>query len=252
VAIVTYSPDGRDDTTKRRILRAAARKFAVTPYGQVSLDDVVADAEVTKGVFYSHFGSKQALANALVEHHLEVSWAGGADRIALGFGGLESLIDYTYLIAAADVGRPLTGAAVNLFESVGEFDGLQPRVAETWAQNVADIANRAIAQGDIRSECKSEGVVRLLTSLYLGLRPTSDLDVVGRFIGDLEAAPLMALPGLRKHGPSPLSRGFHHTPVGSRGRECRASGCRQTMIPSNDRHEDGSTEVLEYGAPGSI
>ena len=205
---MTYSLDGPGDTTKRRILRAAARKFAVMPYSQVNLDDVVADAEVTKGVLYSHFGSKQALATALVEHHLEVSWAVGADRIALGLGGLESLIDYTYLIAAADVGHHLTRAAVNLFESVGRFDGLQARVAETWVQTFADIATRAIAQGEIRSECKSEGVARLLTSLYLGLRQTSDLDDVGRFIGDLEAALLMALPGFANSDRLPYLTGF--------------------------------------------
>jgi TetR/AcrR family transcriptional regulator, transcriptional repressor for nem operon len=208
VAIVTDPYGGPGDATRRRILGAAARRFAVMPYSQVNLDDVVADAEVTKGVLYSHFGSKHALATALVERHLEVSWAVGADRIALGLRGMESLIDYTYLIAAADVSHHLTRAAINLFESVGRFDGLQARAAESWVQTFADIAIRAIALGDIRPECKSEGVARQLTSLYLGLRQTSDLDDVERFIGNLEAALLMALPGFANPDRLPYLTGF--------------------------------------------
>jgi TetR/AcrR family transcriptional repressor of nem operon len=61
------------DTTRRRIMRAAARKFAVMPYGQVNSDDVVAMADVTKGALYTHFSSKHALARAPVEHHPEVA-----------------------------------------------------------------------------------------------------------------------------------------------------------------------------------
>jgi TetR/AcrR family transcriptional repressor of nem operon len=149
-------PIGRlGDTTRRRILRAAARKFAVMPYGQVNSDDVVASADVTKGVLCTHFGSKHALPRALMEHHLEVSWTMGADRISLGLGGLEALLDYAHLIAAADVSDHLTRAAFNLFESVGRFDGRQTRMSENWVQTFADIATRGIARGDIRPHCRS-------------------------------------------------------------------------------------------------
>ena len=54
-------------------MRAAARKFAVMPYGQVDSDDVVASADVTKGALYTHFTSKHALPRALVEHHPEAA-----------------------------------------------------------------------------------------------------------------------------------------------------------------------------------
>jgi hypothetical protein len=47
---------GAGDTTRRRILRGAARDFAVMPYRQVSLHDVVASADVTKAVPHTQFG----------------------------------------------------------------------------------------------------------------------------------------------------------------------------------------------------
>lgn len=192
---MTVLTDDRGDAARKQILRAAAVQFASMPYSQVNLDDIVSHALVSKGVLYTHFRSKMALATALVEHHLEVSWHVGAKRISLGLDGLEALIDYAYLIAVADVSHPLTRAAFNLFESVGRFDGLQARVSDTWIQTFADIASRAVREGDICSDCDTEQIARLLTSLYLGLRQTSNLDDAEQFIGDFEAVLLLALRG---------------------------------------------------------
>lgn len=196
------------DRTRKRILRAAARQFAVMPYSQVNLDDVIATADVTKGVLYSHFRSKEALATALVEHHIEVAWEIGARRIALGLGGLEAILDYAYLIVAADVSHHLTRAAVNLFESIGRFNGLQAKMSDSWVQTFADIATRGIAEGDIRPECDHEHVARLVASLYLGVRQTSSLDDVEQFVGDFEALLLLALPGFATPDRLPYLTGF--------------------------------------------
>jgi TetR/AcrR family transcriptional regulator, transcriptional repressor for nem operon len=187
--------DDKGDITRQQILRAASRQFAVMPYSQVNLDDIVSAALVTKSVLYTHFRSKLALATALVEHHREVSWRVGANRITLGLSGLEALIDYAYLMAVADVSHSLTRAAMNLFESIGRFDGLQARMSDNWVHTFADIAARGVAEGDIRPECDTVQVARLLTSLYLGLRQTSNLDDAEQFIGDFEAVLLLALPG---------------------------------------------------------
>jgi AcrR family transcriptional regulator len=205
---VTELIEGKGESTRRQILHAAARHFAVTPYSQVNLDDIVTAADVTKSVLYTHFGSKLALATALVEHHLDVAWDVGATRIALGLGGLEALIDYAYLIAAADVGHHLTRAAFNLFESVGRFDGLQARISENWIQTFADIATRGIVEGDIRPECDSEHVARLMTAMYLGVRQTSNLNDAEQFIGDFEAVLLLALPGFANPDRLPYLTGF--------------------------------------------
>lgn len=41
--------DRRADTTRLQILLAASREFARKSYSQVSLDDILAQAQVTKG-----------------------------------------------------------------------------------------------------------------------------------------------------------------------------------------------------------
>ena len=59
--------DRRADVTRLQILLAASREFARESYSQVSLDDILARAEVTKGAMYFHFRSKHELALAIID-----------------------------------------------------------------------------------------------------------------------------------------------------------------------------------------
>jgi AcrR family transcriptional regulator len=80
------------------ILRVAGARFARDGYATTRLDDIAADAGVTKPVVYRHFASKQALYLALLERHeadLPGFLAGidAHDPAAIG-GVLERWLDY--------------------------------------------------------------------------------------------------------------------------------------------------------------
>ena len=57
--------------TRRRILGAASRVFRRTGYVGSSIDDVMQQADLTKGGFYSHFRSKRSLFAITLEHTFE-------------------------------------------------------------------------------------------------------------------------------------------------------------------------------------
>lgn len=57
--------------TRDRLYRAADRLFTARGVDGVSIDDVVAEAGVSKGTFYVHFPSKDALVAALVSDRVE-------------------------------------------------------------------------------------------------------------------------------------------------------------------------------------
>ena len=65
-----------------------------------------------------------------------------------------------------------------------------------WVAAFAAIAKRAVAEGDIVGHLDPEGISRLLVSMYLGLRQTSDLAESERFLGDLEQLWTLILPGI--------------------------------------------------------
>ena len=192
---MTEHLDRRSDATRLQILRAAAHLFARSPYSRVSLDDILADAAVTKGAMYFHFRSKHALACAIVELRVSVASASVEEVLARRLSGMETLIDLSYLIAADDLGDETARAGLNLLESIGRTDGLQSDVLGQWITAFTLIVVKAIREGDISKENDPEAVARLLVSMYMGLRQTSDLGDPERFLRDLQSAWTVVLPG---------------------------------------------------------
>ena len=59
-------------TTKEHLRRAATRLFARHGYSNVTIDQICAEAEVSKGAFYYHFESKDAALYGIYQPLLEM------------------------------------------------------------------------------------------------------------------------------------------------------------------------------------
>ncbi|WIM85748.1 TetR/AcrR family transcriptional regulator [Candidatus Mycobacterium wuenschmannii] len=192
---MSETSDTRADSTRQQILRAAARQFARLPYHQVGLDDVLAEAELTKGAMYFHFRSKHALALAIIEDQITRSDETIADLLARKLSGLETLIDFSYQLAVRDIGEDISRAALHLVESIGRVEGLQTKLHRHWIDNLTVAVRRGIGEGDVLEQCEPEDVGRLVASSYMGLRQTADLDEPGLFLTDFEKMWALMLPG---------------------------------------------------------
>ncbi|EFG75168.1 transcriptional regulator, TetR family [Mycobacterium parascrofulaceum ATCC BAA-614] len=194
--MTTHSGDGRADATRRQILRAASHQFARRPYHEVGLDDILAEAQLTKGAMYFHFKSKHALAVELIDKQIAAATVAVGDLLTRGLSGLETLIDFSYLIAVQDIKTDSVRAGLNLVESVGKPAGLQDTLLGGWVEALSGVVGQAIAQGDIDEGCDPADVGRLMVSLHMGLRKTSNLDDPERFLLDLEKSWLIILGGI--------------------------------------------------------
>jgi AcrR family transcriptional regulator len=188
--------DKRSDTTREQILRAAAHQFAQRPYYAVGLDDILAQAQLTKGAMYFHFRSKHALALAIVDEQSIRSGAAFQELFTRKLSGLETLIDVSFLIAMADITEDITRAAFNLLESVGRTEKLQERLLGGWIEMLGEIAGRGIREGDIVDRADPEDIGRLLVSVYMGLRQASNLDDPVILLGDYQKALSTVLRGI--------------------------------------------------------
>jgi len=192
---MTELTDTRADTTRAQILRAAARQFAQLPYHQVGLDDVLAEAELTKGAMYFHFRSKHALALAIIEDQTTRYTEAIAELQARKFSGLETLIDFSYQLAVRDITEDIARASLHLLESIGRIDGLQAKLLGMWIDMLTSTVKQAIGEGDVFDDCDPQDVGRLLVALYMGLRQTGNLDDPEKFLTELERTWVLTLPG---------------------------------------------------------
>jgi AcrR family transcriptional regulator len=188
--------DKRSDSTREQILRAAAHQFAQRPYYAVGLDDILAEAQLTKGAMYFHFRSKHALALAIVDEQTIRSGAAVQELFTRKLSGLETLIDVSFLIAMADITEDITRAAFNLLESVGRTEKLQERLLGGWIDLLGEIAGRGIREGDIVDRGDPEDIGRLLVSVYMGLRQASSLHDPVVLLGDFQKALSTVLRGI--------------------------------------------------------
>jgi AcrR family transcriptional regulator len=65
-----FDRSARRAETRARLLQAAAEVYALRGFGGATLDEVAAQAHLTKGALYNHFGSKENLLTALMEEYL--------------------------------------------------------------------------------------------------------------------------------------------------------------------------------------
>ena len=62
----------RGEDTRKKILDVAQDAVLTKGFDATSIDEIVANAELTKSGFFYHFRDKNALARALIERHIEV------------------------------------------------------------------------------------------------------------------------------------------------------------------------------------
>ena len=215
--MTTHSTDGRADATRRQILRAASHQFARRPYHDVGLDDILAEAQLTKGAMYFHFQSKHALAVELIDKQIAAATVAVGDLLTRGLSGLETLIDFSYLIAVQDIKTDLVRAGLNLIESVGQSEGLQDTMMNGWVDALSDVVQQAIAEGDIDEHCDPHDVGRLIVALHMGLRKTSNLDEPERFLLELEKCWMLILGGILQPDRSRLLPPILKAACGARG-----------------------------------
>lgn len=168
----------RGDQTRRHILDVAAALFAEKGYAGSSFTDLVQASGLTKGAFYFHFPSKEALALAAFADQQErwvevVSMVAdpsmrAVDRLA---AMLQAACDfYEKEVAARCVSR--------LCFELGENPRLRPTLIpflSIWEELIASIVRRGQMEGDIRGDIDSGAVARVSVAAWIGMSDVATL-----------------------------------------------------------------------------
>jgi TetR/AcrR family transcriptional regulator, transcriptional repressor for nem operon len=191
---MTEAGERRADTTRHRLIAAASRQFANRPYSMVSLDDILTEAELTKGAMYFHFSSKQALALAIIDDLTEMSRAAVVELLALKMSGLETLIDLIFLLVVQDTQHDVARAGVRLLDTLDNTTPLPPALWQSRMKFVITLIQRAVTEGDVIDQRDPEDIAKMLLALWVGIRRISDLDQPEQYLENVQKAWTLVLP----------------------------------------------------------
>ncbi|HLW18470.1 MAG TPA: ScbR family autoregulator-binding transcription factor [Actinomycetota bacterium] len=169
---------GRGEGTRRCILDEAALAFARAGYAGTSLNDVIAATGLTKGAFYFHFASKEALALEVFRSK-QHEWAAKAVEAA---GSEERALDKLLAMtrATCDVHEidPAARAVARLCWDLGEDPALAPQMTPfltNWFDIVEDVLRRAQEEGDVRADVDARAVAEVCVASFIGINDVSHL-----------------------------------------------------------------------------
>jgi AcrR family transcriptional regulator len=163
-------PQQRSEETRARIMDAAVRRFAVSGYDAASVDDICAEAGVSKGAFYHHYPTKQAVFIALMQ-----GWLGMID---LGIGATRKGTVPETLVTMTNLLPGVFAAAEDRLPMFLEFWLQASRDANIWKaviapyhhyqQVFAQLVEDGIAEGSLKP-ADSQVAAQVIVSLAVGL-----------------------------------------------------------------------------------
>jgi AcrR family transcriptional regulator len=167
----------RGEATRRHILDAAARAFAEHGYRGISLNDIVRESELTKGAFYFHFPSKEALALAVFRDKQE-EWVGETMAALMqrdrAIDQLEAMLDVGCDIHERDASARVVG---RLCLELASQDDLRPKLTPhltTWFDITAQLIKRAQSEGDVRPDIDPKVFAETIVAAFMGIEHVSD------------------------------------------------------------------------------
>ena len=191
----------RGGATRRHILDVAGAAFAGHGYRGISLNDIVRDSGLTKGAFYFHFPSKEALAVAVFQDKQEL-WLGRTLEAITGkvraIDQLEAMLDAGCDLCETDASARVVGRLC--FELSSE-DHLLPLMADhldKWFEVTAHVIRQAQEQGDVKPDLDARQLAETIVAAFIGIEQISDeLSRLSDFRRRIEGLRVLTLAALR-------------------------------------------------------
>jgi AcrR family transcriptional regulator len=160
----------RSEATRRKILDAAVDVFNEVGYVTADRGAIIERTGMTKGAFYHHFDSMEALASAIIEE--------GANQVVSVLGAmsdsfspaLENILHGTFITADLFASNKVVRTAEQLTLAFGKFNDAAAQAYTTWVEGMTVQARRAIAEGDIRAELDPQMVSESIIGATFGAR----------------------------------------------------------------------------------
>jgi AcrR family transcriptional regulator len=137
----------RAEATRRRIIESAVELFSELGYGETGLADVLQHAGVSKGAFYYHFDSKEAVATAIIEEFDSTAGRILQEELGADAPTLEGLIAITFAVQALMRDDKLTQVGHRLCQALDQVSSAGSRVYLGWTDRFVELVKLVIDTG---------------------------------------------------------------------------------------------------------
>lgn len=152
------------DATRKLLLKAAVAVFSRQSYEATRLEDIAAEANVTRGAIYHHFGSKQDLYATMIGEYSKPLYDLMGSSIEPGRSFLENLRNlFVNLFAALEDDaelRAIQDITVRTPPELNESIGLKLEFLEAQIMTLVMGFTEAIASGEIRPDINPDDALR--------------------------------------------------------------------------------------------
>lgn len=124
----------RAEATRRRIIDSAVELFDELGYGETGLADVLGRAGVSKGAFYYHFDSKEAVAAAIIGEYRRRVKEAVRERIDPSAPALERMILATFTSAAILEADKTVRIGNQLLQAQGQVSSVAAPIYREWTE----------------------------------------------------------------------------------------------------------------------
>ena len=178
--------------TKERLLRAAEVRMLQRGFIATSVDEICREAEVSKGSFFHFFASKDELAEAVLDHFVELKLLAIPEGDQLGEGPLALRKVFKYLDWVAATFRETdspAGCLLGTFAQEAEqgFPQLRPSCAQhfdRWISALHRLLERARKECAPQARVDTAFLAELFATLFQGsvvlAKGTGDRGVMDR------------------------------------------------------------------------
>ncbi len=138
----------RAQATRRRILDSAVELFAESGYGETGLADILGRAAVSKGAFYYHFDSKEAVAVGIIEEYRRRNAQQMRARIDPASPMLDRMIVASFASAAFIETDKAARIGHQLLQALGQVSKIAIEIYGEWTQEfVGNLTDAMTALG---------------------------------------------------------------------------------------------------------
>jgi AcrR family transcriptional regulator len=141
----------RAEVTRRRILDSAVDLFDELGYGETGLADVLQRANVSKGAFYYHFDSKEAVATAIIEDFRRQIKEATREKIDGSAPILDRLIMATFTTAEMLKSEKTARIGNQLLQALSQISSSASQVYREWTTKFVDTLKAGLEAVGVRA-----------------------------------------------------------------------------------------------------